>query len=183
VEHSSVPANPWQGYKRCLSDLPDCSHVLVIQDDALPVPGFGEAVEQIAVAQPDRPVCLWMSSIPANAAARARKAKGRYISLGPAPFVPLVCVLWPTAVARRFMEWADRVPRLMTRADDGNVGRWARAEKVEFLVAVPSIVEHDDFVPSVKGGAMGETHGRSSIRVAALLAQDALEYEWCCPTV
>ena len=70
------PPDPWAGYQRCLTDPPDCTHLLVIQDDAIPVPGFAEVLPQIA--QPTRrPVCLWMSASPANAAGRARRAYGQ----------------------------------------------------------------------------------------------------------
>lgn len=182
VEHRSSPPDPWAGYKLCLTGLPDCSHVLVIQDDAIPVTGFAETLPLIATANPDRPVCLWMSAVPSNAAARARRAAGRktYIPLGPAPFVPLVAVLWPRRAAVEFMEWTETAAGL-TRADDGNVARWVkqmpRQSKPEFMVAVPSIVEHDDFTPSVKGGRK-ESHGRSSGRLALLLASDARDHDW-----
>lgn len=178
VEHQSVPPNPWAGYQRCLTGLPDCSHLLVIQDDALPVLGFADALPLIAASHPGRPVCLWMGAIPANAAARARRALGKqpYIPLGPAAFVPLVAVLWPRQAAVDFMEWAGTAARL-TRADDGNVARWARSQRIEFTVSVPSIVEHDDFTPTVKGGRQ-ESHGKSRDRVALLLADDARDYAW-----
>jgi hypothetical protein len=149
---------------------------LIIQDDAIPVPGFAAALPHIAAANPTIPVCLWMSAIPANAAGRARRAKGRYIPLGPAAFVPLVCVLWPLNRALEFAQWAEATPRL-TRADDGNAGRWARQTRQEFMVAVPSIVEHDDFTPTVKGGRK-ESGGRARDRVALMLAQDARDYDW-----
>lgn len=179
VEHRSFPPDPWAGYKRCLQDLPDCSHVLIIQDDAITVPGFAEVLPLIAETHPNTPVCLWMSAIPAAAAARARRAWGkqRYIPLGPAPFVPLVAVLWPQGVASQFAWWAGSASRL-TRADDGNAARWAKQTKTEFMVCVPSIVEHDDFTPTVKGGTRKESHGRSRDRVALLLAEDARDYEW-----
>jgi hypothetical protein len=177
VEHHSDPPNPWDGYRLCLTDLPDCSHVLVLQDDAIPVPGFWDAVERIADAQPDRPVCLWMSAIPSNAAARALRARGSYIPLGPAPFVPLVAVLWPTRQASAFARWAETASRL-TRADDGNVARWMKASKTEFMVAVPSICEHDDFTPSVKGGSQKASGGKDRTRRALLLAKDASRIQW-----
>ena len=174
VEHSSEPPNPWEGYKRCLQNLPDCTHLLILQDDAQPVPGFAEVLPSIAC---DVPVCLWMSAVPANAAARARRARGRYISLGPAAFVPLVAVLWPRQVAAAFAKWAETAARL-TRADDGNVARWMRQTRQEFRVTVPSIVEHNDFTPTVKGGTRRESQGLASDRVALLLADDARRYEW-----
>jgi hypothetical protein len=135
-------------------------------------------VQKIAERHPDKPVCLWMSAIPANAAARARRAYGHqlYVPLGPAPFVPLVCVLWPARAGRAFARWAETASRL-TRADDGNVARFMRQTGQEFLVTVPSICEHDDFTPTVKGGR-GESQGRDRSRVAALLADDASRYDW-----
>lgn len=177
VEHHSQPANPWAGFRLCLTDLPECDHVLTIQDDAIPVPGFVDAIQEIA-ATTNAPVCLWLSNLPASAASRARKAFGKQnlIPLGPAPFVPLVAVLWPRQAAVDFLEWADSVPRVMTRADDGNVARWVRATRQEFMVTVPSLVEHDDFTPSVKGGGPQASGGRNRTRVALLLADDARDY-------
>jgi hypothetical protein len=179
VAHSSDPPDPWAGYRLCLTDLPDCTHVLVIQDDAIPVPGFADALPLVAQANPNTPVCLWMSAVPASCAGRARRAYGkqRYVPLGPTNIVPLVAVLWPRARAVEFAEWAQTAARL-TRADDGNAARWARQTRQEFMVAVPSIVEHDDFTPSVKGGTRGESHGRASDRVALFLAEDARAYNW-----
>lgn len=178
VEHTSEPPDPWAGYQKCLSQLPHCSHLLVIQDDALPAHGFAEVLPRIAERETERPVCLWMGGAPANAAARARRAFGKQtlIPLGPAPFVPLVAVLWPRDVAAAFMDWTLTASRL-TRADDGNVARWAKQTGQEFMVAVPSIVEHDDFTPSVKGGRP-EAHGRDRTRVALLLADDARAHNW-----
>ncbi len=179
VEHFSDPPDPWAGYKACLTGLPDCSHVLVIQDDAQPVPGFASVLPLIAEANPGRPVCLWMSAIPSATAGRARRAWGKqaYVPLGPAPFVPLVAVLWPKQAAQAFAGWAQAASGL-TRADDGNAARWMKATRTEFMVTVPSIVEHDDFTPSVKGGSQKAAEGRDRNRVALLLADDARDYDW-----
>jgi hypothetical protein len=152
---------------------------LVIQDDALPAEGFADALPQIARANPDTPVCLWMSAIPASCAGRVRRSypKHRYVPLGPSNIVPLVAVLWPRACAVEFAFWAETAARI-TRADDGNVARWARQTRQEFVVAVPSICEHDDFTPTVKGGDRKESQGRARDRVALFLAEDARRYDW-----
>lgn len=120
-----------------------------------------------------------MSAIPASAASRARRAFGkqRYVPLGPANIVPLVAVLWPREAADALLHWSETAAGL-TRADDGNVARWARQTRQEFLVAVPSICEHDDFTPTVKGGTRKESHGKARDRVALLLADDARTYDW-----
>ncbi len=178
-EHSSDPPDPWTGYKRCLSDLPECSHVLIIQDDALPCRNFAEGAYQIAQRYPTLPVCLFMGAAPASAATKARRLMQRgvvrYIPLGPATFVPLVAVLWPREKAQEFLHWSGSART--TRADDGNCARWMIRTKQQFMVAIPSLVQHDDFVPSVKGGR-DHVPGKESWRQAVFLAEDALQYEW-----
>lgn len=176
--HQSEPPDPWQNYRRCLDYTGDASHLLIAQDDCIPAPGFADAAERIAARHPDTPVCLFMGAFPASTASRVRRLgpEVRYAPLGPSSFMPLVCVLWPTHVARGFLNWSATA-RKMTRADDGNAARWMKATKQQVLVAVPSIVQHDDGEPSVKGG---RTHvpWAEAWRRALLLADDAAAYEW-----
>lgn len=106
----------------------------------------------------------------------------RYVSMYPnSTFVPVVAILWPRHKAEQFLAWADSGVRLpghpTPRADDGVVARWARREKQEFRVTVPSLVEHPDTVPTVKGGGQARWGGDRG-RVALFLADDALDYEW-----
>lgn len=175
--HGSDPPDPWSGYRGCLRGLPACSHVLVIQDDAIPCKNFAQGVMRIAKRHPDVPVCLFMGGMPAAAATRARRAFGKtpYIALGPSPFVPLVAVLWPRRKAQEFLRWS-RSART-TRADDGNAGKWMRETKQEFLVVLPSLVQHNDDEPSVKGGR-AHVPWKESWRQALFLADDALDYQW-----
>lgn len=178
VRHSAIPPDPWGGYRECLSGLPDCSHLLIVQDDAQPVPHFAEAVEKIAEANPSTPVCLFMGALPSSTAAQARqvmKGGGRYVTLNSGSFVPLVCTLWPREKAVDFLNWSKT--HKTTRADDGNAARWMRQTRGHFLVTVPSLVQHNDFVPSVKGGRE-HIPGAESWRRALFLAEDALDYEW-----
>ena len=49
--------------------------------------------------------------------------------------------------------------------------------KQPFLCTIPSLVEHNDFTPSVKGGRQ-HAYGKESWRRALFLAQDGLDYEW-----
>lgn len=177
-QHSSIPPDPWSGYKACLSNLPDCSHVLIVQDDAQPVPNFGEAVRRIAERHPSVPVCLFMGAAPASTAVQLSRGmmKGRlYQPLLNTSFVPLVACLWPKAAAESFLEWSRS--NRTTRADDGNAARWMRRTKQPFLVTIPSLVEHNDYVPSVKGGR-DHKPGAESWRHALFLAEDAAHYDW-----
>ena len=118
-----------------------------------------------------------MGAYPASAAVRAKRVMGKklYIPLGPSVFMPLVCVLWPYAVAASFLFWART--HKTTRADDGNAAKWMRQTKQEVLVTVPSLVQHNDDEPSVKGGRPHKPWAESW-RQALFLAEDALDYEW-----
>lgn len=178
-EHSSVPPDPWSGYKQCISGIPEeASHVLVIQDDAQPVAHFAQALEQIAERNPTIPVCLFMGALPASAAVDARRAmmkNQRYVTVTPGSFMPLVACLWPREKAVDFLNWSRT--HKTTRADDGNAARYLRQTRGAFRATVPSIVQHNDFVSSVKGGR-DHVPGAESWRRALFLAEDALEYEW-----
>jgi hypothetical protein len=147
----------------------------VLQDDALPVPGFVPALLAIAQAQPSTPVGLFLSALPSGTASYARRAHARgqrYAHVYPnSNVVHTVAVLWPVDKAREFMDWAENVIFLKERADDGILARWVRRTGQPFLVTVPSIVEHSD-VPSTKGS--------SNVRglKALFLAEDASGYVW-----
>ena len=174
--HSSDPPNPWENYRACLSDLPSAyQHILIIQDDALPCPNFAEALELVAARHLSTPVCLFLGAAPASTAQMARRAwlKGRrYTPLLNTSFVPLVAVLWPRAKAKEFLEWSETA-RKITRADDNNAARWMRKAKQPVMVTVPSLVQHNEDVPSVKGSDNSGSWCR-----ACLLAEDGLAYDW-----
>ncbi len=176
--HSSDPPDPWANYRRCLDYHGDASHLVVVQDDAIPAQGFADAAVRIAERHPDSPVCLFLGSLPAATASLVRRAKPdvRYVPLTVSSFMPLVCVLWPAKVAHRFLDWSSTAGR-MTRADDGNAARWLRATRTQVWVSVPSIVQHDDGEPSVKGGRDHKPWAEKW-RQALLLAEDAAQYDW-----
>jgi len=151
----------------------------VIQDDTVVCENFAGAVDCISFSNKDVPVCLFLGGFPQGTARMFRRAqlhKKPYISLLRSPIVPLVAVLWPRAKAEEFLEWSTGHPK-MTRADDGNVGRWHRDTGQEILVCVPSLVEHPDMVPSVKGGQQARW-GKDKQRVALAVAADGLSYQW-----
>lgn len=144
----------------------------------MPCPGFPEAIGRVAARWPDAPVCLFLGAYPSETATRVRRAdpETRYVPLGNTPFVPLVAVLWPTHVARAFLEWS-LTARRMTRADDGNAARWKRLTKAEVMVCTPSLVEHDDSAPSTKGGRKHEPW-TEKWRFALSVATHGADYEW-----
>lgn len=183
VFHESYPPSPWDGYKLCLRHPPDCSHLLIIQDDAVPCRDFVPAVEQVAASNLDTPVCLFLSSIMGGTASYARRAmqrNQRYVSVYPSNIVLVVAILWPRHKAIEFLAWAESGVRLpghpRPRADDGIVARWMKQTKQPFRVTVPSLVEHPDMEPSLIGRR--RSFGKDRGRVALHMASSGLDYEW-----
>lgn len=151
----------------------------------MPCANFAPAVEQIAAAQPDVPVCLFLARLPQEASKKAmlvmrRRTGERYVQLSWRNFLPVVAVLWPRAKAVEFMEWAETHAHLPgqrdPRSDDAMAGRWKMITRQTVLATVPSLVEHPDFEPStISTRAAG---GKDKGRVALFLAEDGLDYDW-----
>ena len=183
IIHASDPPSPWAGYRVCLSGLPDCTHLVVVQDDAVVCRNFGPAVEQIAESNPDTPVVLFLAHLPrrtARDATRAMKVHQRYVDLFIRDFCPVVGMLWPTHKAAEMMEWTKNPKGLPggegARSDDAVVGRWMLVTRQRIRATVPSLVQHPDMEPSLIGRK--PAWGRDRGRVAMFFAEDGLGYEW-----
>ena len=151
----------------------------MIQDDAVVCRNFGPAVEQIAERNPDLPVVLYIGGFPQGTARKFMRAymrSERYVDMIRSPIIPLVAVLWPRHKAEEFLEWSHTGPN-MTRADDGNAAKWMNATGQVIRVCVPSLVQHPDVEPPVKGA--GKAHaGRDKLRVGLIIAENGLDYQW-----
>jgi hypothetical protein len=186
MQHVSEPPNPWLGYRRCLSDLPDSSYLLVLQEDTLPCQNFAAVLDWIVAREPRVPVVLFLAYLPrriATLALRAANKRERYVDtqLRINDFMPIVAVLWPTEKAREFMEWTAANPNRLghphPRSDDGVAGRWCALTKQTVRFTVPSLVEHPDLEPSLIGRK--PAWGKDKSRVALMLPQgDPLALGW-----
>ena len=157
--------------------------MVIVQDDVVLSDGFVPAVKQIARAQPDTPVCLFLGRLPsdvAKAAGRALKYGQHYVPLSRRSFLPVVAMLWPRAKLLEFVEWADVHPfgNRAVRSDDAYGGRWKMVTRQHVLACVPSIVEHPDVEPSTIGKQL---QWGNSGRTAAHFARDAAHYDWSAP--
>jgi hypothetical protein len=185
VTDADEPPNPWRGYRKCLTDLPELGHVAVIQDDAVVCRNFAPALERIAGANPNDLVALFMSKQPKRShnSASLRYGKSRYTDIHLQDICHVVAVLWPVAKARNFLEWVDGNPnRLRGRdfqSDDATVSRWMQLTKQRIRMTIPSIVQHPDDVPSVVNQHKVRA-GADSGRVAGHWIGDAdpLELDW-----
>jgi hypothetical protein len=171
-------ASPWRTYLHCLDNLPDSGHLLIVQDDALPCRNFAAALERIAAAVPDLPVCLFVSR-EARATypniIQATKRGQPFALVGRHDFCPVVATLWPVRLAAEFRDWAVVNPRATgqrnPRSDDAMVGTWMRRTNQQILVTVPSLVEHGDGTSLI-----GKTHKRSAAFFIG--DSDPLATEW-----
>lgn len=182
MEDSGDPPNPWRGYQKCISDIPDCTHLLVIQDDAFPCENFPLAVTQIAEATPDLPVVLFLGGLPRTTGANAMKMLKlgwNYCELWMRDFMPVVAVLWPKHKAEAFLAWSkvDKLPGSFPRSDDAIAGRWMIRNRERVLVTIPSLVEHPDTVTSTIGRRA--QWGKDKGRVARMFIDgDPLAIDW-----
>lgn len=143
------------------------------------------ALSQIAAANPDTPVALFLSKAPRRTFHRAAYALGRatYVDVHPQDLVHVVGLLWPVKRAVEFLAWVDENPRRLRGAvfqsDDATVTRWMRTTGIRFRCTVPSLVEHPDDFPSVANGQRARA-GADSGRVAALWIgdDDPLALRW-----
>ena len=166
-----------------MKNPPDCSHLLIIQDDTVPVPGMPEVLGKIAR---DVPVCLFIARLPRDTKPRtdqAMKMGRRYVRLSQRSFMPVVATLWPIDKMVEFDAWTEENSYLPgqrePRSDDAMAGRWKMINRQEVLATVPSIVQHPDTEPSTI--RLARMNGTDRSRMAAHLAADARDYDWSMP--
>lgn len=173
-EHASDPPSPLAGYLKALTDPPDCTHLIVLQDDVTVCRDFATVARRVAERQPAQPVALFLARLPAVDARNATRAmqKGdRFIQMRRDRFVPVVGMMWPIEHAAAFRDWVpvNRLPgRQPPRSDDGAVSVWAQRTKTEIAACVPSIVQHLDQAESTIGrkAMWGKDKGRTALYFA-----------------
>jgi hypothetical protein len=146
---------------------------------------FAQALGQVVEAYPEFPIVLFLGGFPQGMAARCRQGMiqgKRYLPLYPSPIVPMVAVCWPREKAQEFLAWSETFRFLpghpVARADDAVAATWMKKTRQTFMVTIPSLVEHPDVEPSVKGGDQKNAWGKDKQRVAVLFAEDGLQYDW-----
>lgn len=160
VETDFQPPNPWLGYLECLREPPDCTHLLIVQDDTVACRNLTPALELIATEKPTNVVCLYLGKVPMRTRRRALEvgaAGEHYVEVYAGDFLPIVAVMWPREKALDFHQWGSDPGRLLRRSGRGNVversddamgGRWMKVRRERVLATIPSLIEHPDDAPS-----------------------------------
>ncbi len=139
--------NPWRTYHACLSSPPNCSHLLIVQDDVQVCRDFPAAVTVIAERQPDFPVALFLGGVPFHTIKMLRKLRygaGPYVVMHPSDPLPVVATLWPLHKAVEFLAWTEEHPVIgkSGRSDDQRGSTWMNRTRQTVLATQPSLVEH-----------------------------------------
>lgn len=165
-------SSAWRTYRLCLRSAPKtATHLLAIQDDAVPCEHFAEAVLAAIEARPTAAICFFLGGHPpftASLAMRARKEKRSWVQVATRDFVPTVATAYPREMALELADWVDE-HKPGCRGDDAPVGDFFRVRRHlhQAWATVPSLVQHPDDQPSL----IGRRHlsGRNPARCAKLL--------------
>jgi hypothetical protein len=160
TDSSPAAKNPWLTYQACLRTLADkdCTHGLIVQDDAVPCADFHDRLQPLLAEKPDTIMPLFVSGAPTVRVPvrRALLNGDRWALLNRQGFVPVVATVYPHHHVRKILDWAAELPeRRHTRSDDHMLSLYTRANRLEVWAPVPSLVRHDDETPSLIGGRPG----------------------------
>lgn len=142
----------WRSFLRCLAEPWEGTHLLVIQDDAMPGLGFAAAAPRAIAARPESIIAMFLAHSPKRTAREARAAylaRKRWVAMHPMDWVPTVATSYPRDEVDRFVSWADSSVGAGQTGDDSILGRYCKTHRVQAYATVPSLVEHPDDVASV----------------------------------
>jgi len=158
VNYDERKAGPWVNARDCwLSTPEDCTHRLVLQDDAVLCPGFMDAVTAAIAARPLDVVSLW-SCWPFLLDARVAKlswVRSQSRCAG-------IALVMPREWIAPFVAWREQYFDSAWTCCDGPLLLWRVSQGGGFEYTAPSLVQHRaDVVSVVNGRPNSETERQS----------------------
>ncbi len=155
TDPGGAQSNAWRCYRQCLrADVGDATHLLIVQDDAVPCSHFTASVLAAIEARPNAAIAFFVSPQcrrSSHAMTMALKKREPWADWSRADFWPTVASAYPIGVARALADWVD-AKKPDSRGDDAPCGDYFRTHPgTTALLAVPSLVQHPDDVPSLIG--------------------------------
>ena len=171
TDHAGGIPNPLRGYLLCLEDPPpEATHLVIVQDDALPCRDFDARVKEAVEEKPDDLISLFVGGLRGRTLTNfyaAQKMGKRWTTIYFREIHHVVALVWPVAEAAAFLRWFEtaRIPGAKPpRSDDAAVGYWARTTRRTFWARVPCLVEHpDDFPSTIRSQPRFGDKGRRAI--------------------
>lgn len=155
----------------------DATHLLVLQEDAVPCARLGASVVRLVEHLPEgRPVSLYMGRKRPNPARfqawiEAADDHGAALIEGRGPYWGVACV-YPTAQLPDVVAWCDRYKNV-GQSYDGRMTAYYTQIGMPWFFTWPSLVDHDDKAPSLHSSNRGRVAynfiGRDS---------DGLDIDW-----
>lgn len=160
VRYDTEKAGPWVNERECWLSAPDdCTHRLVLQDDAVLCPGFMDAVHAAVEARPMAVVNLW-SCWPFLIDARNLglswvRSQSRCSG---------IALVMPREWIDPFVAWREMYFDPAWTCCDGPLLLWRVLNDDGFYYTVPSLVQHNpDIVSVVNGRPNNETSRQSPL--------------------
>lgn len=187
-EPEGVPRSAWRCYRAVVEHgierarTRGITHLVVVQDDVTLCTNFAEAVRRAVAARPDRLIALFVAGQPRTHVQAVWNAATRdlpWARLTNDKWFPVVAAVWPVALLQPLLDFVDAQtwpPNF--RADDEIVGRFMRSYEIDALATVPSLVQHEDMIPSMLGKRA--RNGEDPTRVACCFVGDCdpLTIDW-----
>lgn len=160
----------WANHARALRWAADgfARHVLVLQDDAMPIPHLLDHLTAAITAHPDGPIGLYVGRV--RPAARLVELAVRTAERVDASWLEYTTLLWgvatiyPVADLPELLAWCARHPQLPY---DQRVGAHYHGRGVPVRYTWPSLVDHADGPPVITGRRRRREPGRVAWRVGA----------------
>lgn len=175
--------HPWRTYREALDSTPDdATHRMILQDDITPCRNFPAALAAAVEARPGSVLALFHGGNPRENAPlldRALAAGETWVRLNSRRWIPAVALVWPVRLVCPVVCWVEEqnYPGAF-RADDEIIARALRALGEDVLACVPSIVQHEDVVPSVTGQRARGGVDRGRVAAHWIGDQDPLGLDW-----
>jgi GR25 family glycosyltransferase involved in LPS biosynthesis len=159
------PRNAWRSHRACLEATPaGATHLLVLQDDALPGEGFHDAIMEAISERPESVLLPFVQGFNylRKQMREARTAGETFMRFHPRSFCPVVAIVYPATVASDLLAWAERTGH-RRGADDGIVAFYCKARRIVPAAMVPCICDHDEDIQSVGSGIRRGQHRRAAL--------------------
>lgn len=156
----------WKNTRRALAwgRSQDATHVVVLQDDAVPIPEFMAQVREAIKRRPDDVVGLYVGTGRpyAEEVLRAVQAARRDLAswLVSDGLIWGVGTIWPVSLINDFLSWADLWRHQLPY--DQRAHAWSQATGRRCYYTWPSLVNHADLPSVIKG----RDHKLELVRIA-----------------
>lgn len=157
-------SNPWRTARLAWARTPGIvSHRLVLQDDALICSGFVQGARAALAAKPDVPVSFfvnWIGHQLARCQLDACEQRSSWAQFPIYGWYPTVALCLPRELARGLGEYVP--PGRQPGADDAITAKFLNGRRARCWQTVPSLVDHDESVPSLQGHAFQPRYRRDA---------------------